>query len=77
MGGGMTVTPQTINSIIADPDNAIKILVALKDGRSKVTELERKLNNQVLQIECANNILFSENTYTTIYFGKDIYDLGE
>lgn len=37
---GMTATPQTIDNILADPDNAIKVLKALKDERKKVKHLE-------------------------------------
>ena len=39
---GMTVTTQTIDSILADPENAIKILTALKDERRKVKDLEQR-----------------------------------
>lgn len=35
----MTATPQTIDNILADPDNAIKILTALKDERQKNLKL--------------------------------------
>lgn len=37
---GITATPQTIDNILADPDNAIKILTALKEERKKVRLLE-------------------------------------
>lgn len=69
---GMTATTQTIDSILADPDNAIKILVALKDERSKVTALENQLNFQAPKIEYADNILLSENTYTTTEIAKGL-----
>lgn len=69
---GMTATPQTIDNILADPDNAIKILVALKDERSKVTALENQLNFQAPKIEYADNILLSENTYTTTEIAKGL-----
>lgn len=62
---GMTATTQTIDSILAYPENAIKLLTALKDERKKVSELESKLNNQAPKVEYANNILLSERTYTT------------
>lgn len=39
---GMTATTQTIDSILADPENAIKILTALKDERRKVKDLEQR-----------------------------------
>lgn len=69
---GMTATTQTIDSILADPDNAIKILVALKDERSKVTALEKQLTFQAPKIEYADNILLSENTYTTTEIAKGL-----
>lgn len=47
---GMTATPQTIDSILADPDNAIKILTALKEERKK---------NKVLTDQ--NHVYQSEN----------------
>ncbi len=37
---GMTAAPQTIDNILADPDNAIKVLKALKEERKKVKFLE-------------------------------------
>lgn len=39
---GMTATTQTIDSILADPENAIKLLTALKDERRKVKDLEQR-----------------------------------
>lgn len=46
---GMTATPQTIDNILADPDNAIKILTALKEERKKVALLQDQ--NHVYQSE--------------------------
>lgn len=46
---GMTATPQTIDNILADPDNAIKILTALKEERKKNKLLEDQ--NHVYQSE--------------------------
>lgn len=67
---GMTATTQTIDSILADPENAIKLLMALKDERKKVSYLESKLNNQASKVEYADNILLSERTYTTTEIAK-------
>lgn len=39
---GITATPQAIDNILADPDNAIKILTALKEERKKVALLEEQ-----------------------------------
>lgn len=46
---GVTATPQTIDNILADPDNAIKILTALKEERKKNKLLEDQ--NHVYQSE--------------------------
>lgn len=67
---GMTATTQTIDSILADPENAIKLLTALKDERKKVSDLESKLNSQASKVEYADNILLSERTYTTTEIAK-------
>lgn len=37
---GMTATPQTIESVLADPGNAIKVLTALKEERERAARLE-------------------------------------
>lgn len=37
---GITATPQTIDNILADPGNAIKILQALQEERKRVRKLE-------------------------------------
>lgn len=39
---GITATPQTIDSILADPDNAIRLLQALKDERQQRQLAESK-----------------------------------
>lgn len=67
---GMTATTQTIDSILVDPENAIKLLTALKDERKKVSNLESKLNSQASKVEYADNILLSERTYTTTEIAK-------
>jgi prophage antirepressor-like protein len=46
---GIYATPQTIDNILADPDNAIKILTALKEERKKNKLLEDQ--NHVYQSE--------------------------
>lgn len=54
---GMTATPQTIDNILSDPDNAIKILTALKEERKRVALLEdqkkayQSENQRLLQIK--------------------------
>lgn len=46
---GMTATTQTIDSILADPENAIKLLTALKDERRKVKDLE--IRNKAYEVQ--------------------------
>lgn len=46
---GMTATTQTIDSILADPENAIKLLTALKDERRKVKDLE--VRNKAYEVQ--------------------------
>ena len=46
--------------------------MALKDERSKVTALEKQLTFQAPKIEYADNILLSENTYTTTEIAKGL-----
>lgn len=90
---GMTATPQTIDSILADPDSAIRMLVALKEERNKSRDLEEQkrtyqsenrrllkiqseqaklLEEQAPKVEYANNVLNSENTYTTTQIAKEL-----
>lgn len=45
----MTATTQTIDSILADPENAIKLLTALKDERRKVKDLE--VRNKAYEVQ--------------------------
>lgn len=52
---GAYMTEQTIESVIADPDNMIKLLTSLKEERNKRKELEYKMEEnkpKVLFAEC-------------------------
>lgn len=90
---GMTATPQTIDSILSDPDSAIRMLVALKEERNRSRDLEEQkrtyqsenrrllkiqseqaklLEEQAPKVEYANNVLNSENTYTTTQIAKEL-----
>jgi len=40
---GITAMPQTIDSILADPDNAIRVLTELKESRQRAQSLEKKV----------------------------------
>lgn len=66
---GLTATPQTIDSIIADPENGIKLLTALKQEReqrqlaeSKVALLEEVTKEQAPKVIFADAVAGSTNS---------------
>jgi len=85
---GIYATPQTIDSILADPDNAIKLLTALKEERqqrklaeSKAALLEEVTKEQAPKVTFADAIIGS-NTYIIIrdlakMIQQNGYDIGE
>lgn len=54
---GVTATPQTIDSVLADPDNAIRLLTALKEERKALNEA----NRQISVLEDQKKAYHSEN----------------
>lgn len=54
---GVTATPQTIDSLLSDPDNAIRLLTALKEERKALQEA----NKQIAVLEVQKNEYHSEN----------------
>lgn len=54
---GITATPQTIDSVLADPDNAIRLLTALKEERMALNEA----NRQIAVLEDQKKVYHSEN----------------
>ena len=54
---GVTATPQTIDSILADPDNAIRLLTELKRERDAL----KAANKQIAVLEDQKNVYHSEN----------------
>lgn len=54
---GVTATPQTIDSVLADPDNAIRLLTALKEERKALKEA----NKQIAVLEDQKKVYHSEN----------------
>lgn len=54
---GITATPQTIDSVLADPDNAICLLTALKEERMALN----KANRQIAVLEDQKKVYHSEN----------------
>ena len=85
---GITATPQTIESIIADPDNGIKLLMALKEERqqrqlaeSKAALLEQVTKEQAPKVVFADAITGS-NSYIIIrdlakLICQNGYEIGE
>lgn len=100
MRHGITATPQAIEDILADPDNAIRILTELKQEREalaaankQITTLEiqrdtyhsenRRLlklkdrTDKIMQkqaplVEYAQNVLDSNDTFTTTQIAKEL-----
>jgi phage antirepressor YoqD-like protein len=54
---GITATPQTIDSVLADPDNAIRLLTALKEERKAL----KAANKQIAVLEDQKKAYHSEN----------------
>lgn len=54
---GVTATPQTIDSVLADPDNAIRLLTALKEERKAL----KAANKQIAVLEDQKKVYYSEN----------------
>ncbi len=90
---GMTATPQTIESILADPCNAIKLLTALQDERERnatltiqrdtyhsenrrLLKLKERQDALMLEqaplVEYAQNVLESNDTFTTTQIAKEL-----
>ena len=76
---GITATQPTIEKIIDDPDNAIKLLTALKEERAARQRLaeQNELHKQQLQIAAPkvqyyNDVLMSSSTYTANQIAKEL-----
>ena len=54
---GITATPQTIDSVLADPDNAIRLLTTLKEERKAL----KAANRQIAVLEDQKKAYHSEN----------------
>ena len=76
---GITATQPTIEKIIDDPDNAIKLLTALKEERAARQRLaeQNEIHKQQLQIAAPkvqyyNEVLMSSSTYTANQVAKEL-----
>jgi len=85
---GITATPQTIDSILADPDNAIRLLTALKEERqqrqlaeSKAALLEEVTKEQAPKVAFADAVIGSDTNITIRNLAKLLrqngYETGE
>ena len=85
---GITATPQTIDTILADPDNAIRLLTALKEERqqrqlaeSKAALLEEVTKEQAPKVAFADAITGSDTNITVRNLAKLLcqngYQTGE
>lgn len=85
---GITATPQTIDSILSDPDNAIRLLTALKEERqqrqlaeSKAALLEEVTKEQAPKVIFAEAITGSDSNIIIRDLAKLIcqngYEIGE
>lgn len=86
MRHGITATPQTIENMLSDPDNMIKILTALKDERKKVKTMELQLKTtrseqkrliglqleQYPKVKYYDEVMQSKSTYTTTQIAKQL-----
>lgn len=75
---GITATQPTIEAIIDDPDNAIKLLTALKQERAERQRLaeQNELHRQQLEmaapkVQYYDTVLMSESTYNTNNIAKE------
>lgn len=76
---GITATQPTIEKIIDDPDNAIKLLTALKEERAARQRLaeQNEIHKQQLQmaapkVQYYNEVLMSSSTYTANQVAKEL-----
>lgn len=85
---GITATPQTIDSILSDPDNAIRLLTALKEERqqrelaeSKAALLEEVTKEQAPKVAFADAVIGSDTNITIRNLAKLLrqngYETGE
>jgi prophage antirepressor-like protein len=81
---GVFATPQTIENILADPDNAIKVFTALKEERQakEIAQQQVEIQAKVIKesapkVDYYNNVLQSTNTHTITQVAKELGMSGE
>lgn len=68
---GIYATPETIDKIIAEPENAIKIFTALKEEREKRIAAENALQEAQPKLTYYEKILASKGNMRTTQIAKD------
>lgn len=78
---GMYATAQTIENILADPDNAIKIFTVLKEEREKRIAYQNKIEADKPKVVFADAVTTSKNSILVGELAKLIkqngYDIGQ
>lgn len=76
---GITATQPTIDTILDDPDNAIRLLQRLKEERAEKERLAEQARLQQEQLQIAapkvqyfDQVLMSQGTYTTNQIAKEL-----
>lgn len=69
---GLYATPTKVEDILNNPDSFIKILQAFKQERQAKEIAENQLKLQAPKVEYYDEVLSSENTYTTSQIAKEL-----
>ena len=69
---GAYATPQTIQSLLDNPDMGIELFKQLKEERERAQALRQTLAEQAPKIEYVDTVLSSVSTYTSTQIAKEI-----
>lgn len=69
---GAYATPQTIQSLLDNPDMGIELFKQLKEERERTQALRQTLAEQAPKIEYVDTVLSSVSTYTSTQIAKEI-----
>lgn len=69
---GAYATPQTIQSLLDNPDMGIELFKQLKEERERSQALRQTLAEQAPKIEYVDTVLSSVSTYTSTQIAKEI-----
>lgn len=68
---GAYMTPTTIEELLTNPDNIIKLAMTLKEERAKSKALEEQIKLNEPKMEYFNNVIHSEELLTVTQIAKD------